>query len=52
MAMYQRAGLIAQVPVIKPVQNHKYNTRTIQINKTNTKQNKTKQKQHDNITQL
>ena len=45
--MYQRAGLAAQVPIIKPAQSHKYNTKTIQTHKKNNKQ--AKQKQYDNI---
>jgi hypothetical protein len=43
VGIYQRADLTARVPVIKAVQSHKYNTRTIQQHKkTLNKQNKNK----------
>jgi len=31
MGIYQRPGITAQLPVIKPAQKHKYNTTTGQI---------------------
>jgi hypothetical protein len=34
------------VPIIKPAQKHKYNTKTAQVHKTNTKETKKKRKQY------
>jgi len=33
MGMYERAGLTAQVPIIKPAQCHKYNTKQYKYKK-------------------
>jgi hypothetical protein len=40
--IYSRAGLTAQVPILKPAQKHKYNTKTVQVHKNGTlnRQNK------------
>jgi hypothetical protein len=38
IVIYTRAGLTAKMPIIKPAQKHKYNTKAAQIHKINTKQ--------------
>jgi hypothetical protein len=42
LCIYERPGLTTKVAIIKPLQRHKYNTKTIQIhkNKTLSKQSK------------